>query len=418
MTQEERTQILQGVKQLVLEKHVNVANPKQNYESWASLVGEESPRLMAEDDDAAFEQGVRDLLLALGGSHTAFFRSNGADVPPPHSIHATLKSIETDAGPRWMFWDVIEEGVADRAGIRCGELLLDVDSGPIVPPKTAAFRIGGTHNLTIGSLIGEPERSVTVEIPNRQAKDRPPMVEPKSVSHRLVAPNVGYVRVASFPGAIGQQFARDLDAAIADLKKSGCDRLIVDVRGNVGGGLGSLRLMSYLCPGKIPVGYSVTRARLRNGYRREALPSISAIPSSTIGLFAMAVRFKVFNKDRSLALVTEGLGEQPFHGRVVILQNEFTHSAAEMVTSFAAENNLATVVGTRSAGEVLGGANFTLPNGYRLRIPIAGWFTWTGASIEGSGVEPAIELNLAPHKLASGEDDQFDAARMAVNRER
>jgi carboxyl-terminal processing protease len=227
---------------------------------------------------------------------------------------------------------------------------------------------------------------------------------------------VGYVRVASFPGAIGQQFARDLDVAIADLKKSGCDRLIFDVRGNVGGGLGSLRLMSYICPGKIPVGYSVTRAKLRNGYSRESLPAISAIPSSKIGLLAMAVRFRVFNKDRSLALVTEGLGQQPFHGRVVILQNEFTHSAAEMVTSFAVENGLATVVGTRSAGEVLGGANFTLPSGYRLRIPIAGWFTWSGASIEGSGVKPGVALNLAPHKLASGEDDQLRAAKMAVTR--
>ena len=53
-----------------------------------------------------------------------------------------------------------------------------------------------------------------------------------------------------------------------------------------------------------------------------------------------------------MVLETEGLGPQPFHGRMVVLINEFTHSAAEMVASFAAET-IATLVGTRTAGEVL-----------------------------------------------------------------
>lgn len=410
-TKEQRAQIIEAVKRLVVEKHVNVANPRQNYDSWAELVDAESPRIVEQADVEAFESAVRGLLDALGSSHTAFFRSDGNDVPPPHSIHATLKRVVTNRGPRWMFWDVIEEGVTDRAGVRRGELLLGVDSIELVPPQTARFRIGGVHHLTLGSYGGGADRTVSVEIPNRPAKGRPPMVEPKSISHRMLEPGLGYVRVASFPGAIGQQFARRLDVAIADLKKSGCERLIIDLRGNVGGGLGSLRLMSYLCAGKVPVGYSVTRNRLRNGYRKEDLPQIERIPSSKLGLLGMAFRFRFVNKDRSLALVTEGLGLQPFHGRIAVLQNEFSHSAAEMVLSFAAENQLATLVGTRSAGEVLGGANFSLPADYRLRIPIAGWFTWSSRSIEGSGVEPHVATCADPESLARGLDAQLEAAR-------
>jgi C-terminal processing protease CtpA/Prc len=189
-----------------------------------------------------------------------------------------------------------------------------------------------------------------------------------------------------------------------DLKKSGCKRLIVDLRGNIGGGLGSLRLMSYLCPGKIPVGYSVTRARLRSGYCKEDLPRIDSIPSSKLGLLGMALRFRILNKDRSLALVTEGLGLQPFHGQLAILQNEFTHSAAEMVSAFAAENRLASIVGTRSAGEVLGGANFGLPVGYSLRMPVAAWLTWPGSAIEGTAVGPAIEITPTVDEWSSGAD--------------
>lgn len=415
VAKEQRLAIIDALKRLVVEKHVNVANPHQNYESWAELVDAEAPRIIEEPGTEAFEYGVRGLLAALGSSHTAFFRNDGSDVPPPHSIHATLKRVETDYGPRWMFWDVIEEGVADRAGIRRGELLIGIDSVETVPPQPALFRIGRVHHLTLGDFGGGPDRTVTLEVPDRPAKGRPPMVEPKSVSHRLLDSGIGYVRVASFPGAIGQEFARRLDAAIADLKTLGCDRLIVDLRGNVGGGLGSLRLMSFLCPGKVPVGYSVTRRRLRNGYRKEDLPRIDRIPSSKLGLLGMAFRFRFVNKDRSIALVTEGLGPQPFHGRLAILQNEFSHSAAEMVLSFAAENQLATLVGTRSAGEVLGGANFSLPAGYRLRIPIAGWFSWSSRSIEGCGIEPHSPVALGPDSMIRDKDLPLETAEQRLS---
>ncbi len=124
----------------------------------------------------------------------------------------------------------------------------------------------------------------------------------------------------------------------------------------------------------------------------------------------MAVRFKIFQRDRSMVLVTEGLGPQPFHGRTVVLINEHSHSAAEMVASFAKENRLATVVGTRTAGEVLGGANFKLPGGYLLRMPVAGWYTWKGECIEGKGVEPDVTVENTPESLATGVDTQLEKA--------
>src|SRR5438552_15306229 len=230
------------------------------------------------------------------------------------------------------------------------------------------------------------------------------MIEPRSLSHRMLAPETGLVRVATFPGAVGQTFARGLDAAVRDLKDHGVQRLIVDIRGNIGGGLGSLRLLSYLCPSQVEIGYSVTRARQRKGYRKERLTRIGKIPATKAALLMMAVRFKIFQRDRSMVLVTEGLGTQPFHGRIVVLINEHSHSAAEMVASFAKENHLATLVGTRTAGEVLGGATFKLSGGYVVRMPVAGWNTWQGESIEGKGVEPDVTVENIPEPLPSGTD--------------
>ena len=55
-----------------------------------------------------------------------------------------------------------------------------------------------------------------------------------------------------------------------------------------------------------------------------------------------------------------------------MLVNEWTNSAAEMLAAFTAENQLATIVGQRTRGNVLGAANFKLPARYWLRLPIFG----------------------------------------------
>lgn len=404
----DRAKIMSSIKKLVSERHINVSNPNQDYGPWLALVDRKTADLL-NAEAPGFEAGISELLKELGSSHTAFFHQKRDSVPAPYSINATLRAVDSSYGKHWMFVDVIEDGVAFQAGIRPGELLLSIDAEPIVPPKSANFRIGGNHRVELGGLNGS-KREVAIDVPNRAAKDRPPMVEPRSLSYRVLPQQTGYIRVATFPGAVGLDFARGLDNIIRNFNDQGIQRLIVDLRGNIGGGLGSLRLMSYLCSGRLEIGYSLTRRRLRNGYRKEGLTRIGKIPATKAALLMMAVRFKVFQRDRSMTLVTEGLGPQPFHGRIVILVNEYTHSAAEMVASFAKQNRLATIVGTRTAGEVLGGANFKLPGGYILRMPVAGWYTWRGDCIEGKGVEPDVIVENPPESLAAGTDTQLENA--------
>jgi carboxyl-terminal processing protease len=109
-------------------------------------------------------------------------------------------------------------------------------------------------------------------------------------------------------------------------------------------------------------------------------------------------------------LLTQGLGEQPFHNRIVVLVNEWTNSAAEMVASFASENRLATVIGQKTHGNVLGAMNFSVGGGYWLRLPVFGWFTSKGRSLEGNGVDPDVSVEISPGALAEGQDNQVAAA--------
>jgi C-terminal processing protease CtpA/Prc len=211
-----------------------------------------------------------------------------------------------------------------------------------------------------------------------------------------------------FPGVLGIDITKETDRAIKSLKGTKC--LIVDLRGNLGSaGAGNLRLMSYLTPDKIPVGYSLTRRRAEQGYKREELIRFERVPSSK--LLAPFALWRFRNVDKSIVVVTEGLGRQSFHGKTVMLVNEHTISGAEIVAGFAADHKLAVVVGTRTAGRMLSWSPLPLGHGYFMTIPIGNYLTWEGKSFEGTGITPDVEVPFSPDAALEGRDQQLETAR-------
>ena len=405
LTASQRSDILASVKKCIIKHHFNVGGV--NYNEWALRFDERSPSLLGVDVEE-FEDGVRKALAELGSSHTVFYHERSNRLLPQHSINATIRAFGHDGRQRWHFLDVFEGGPAHLAGIKSGDTLVAVDGTPYEPPAMPPFRIGETYSIAIASALGENLRQIKISVPFKKGtKDRPPIVEPKSPIHSITAPKTGLLKIPYFPGPTGISFANALDLAIRDLKSQGCDRLIIDLRGNIGGSLGFARLASYLCPDRIPIGHSLTPARHRKGYTRDTLPRVP-MPRTT-GEFMLALaRFAL--RDKSVVLLTQGLGPQPFHGRVVILVNEWTNSAAEMLAGFASENRLATIVGTKTAGNVLGAVNQKVGAGYWLRVPVFGWYTSNGECLEGRGVMPHLEADVDPPSLDTAIDQQVRRA--------
>lgn len=378
--------------------------------NWRALFSEQLEDIIRAGSPAEFESRVNAAIARGGLSHVAFFHDSAQHAPARYAINATFCPFDTPHGRRWLFEDVHDGGPAHVAGIRAGDILLSADGREIQPPELPTFALGTDAQLTIESADAQP-RQVQVVLPKAEpgkAKAKPPMAEPTSVTARAITPGIGYVRIAFFPGVNGQRFARELERALADI--SSCTRLIVDLRGNLGGFVGSLRLMSYLTPDRVPVGYSLTRKGEDRRWRPDQLVCIDKLPATKLDTLKMAVRFMVLHRDRSIRLMTEGLGSKPFHGRVVMLVNEHTLSAGEMVAAFAQENGLARIVGTRTGGQVLGGANFSVGHGFVLRFPAAGWYTWRGTIVEGQGVAPDVDVPLSMERLRQGKDNQLDAA--------
>jgi C-terminal processing protease CtpA/Prc len=225
------------------------------------------------------------------------------------------------------------------------------------------------------------------------------------VTSERLADSTGLLKVSMFPGIVGIDVAASVSAAARELA---CDRLIIDLRGNTGGGLGSLRVMSHLCPDRRGVGHSVTRSKAEKGFDKESLPVFDRIPPSKFGLIPLIFKFGL--GDKSVAVKTEGLGGQRFHGRIVVLVNQHSASASEMIAAFAAENKLGTIVGEKTPGRVVGANSFKVGHGYRVALPVVEYRTWAGTILEGRGVAPDVSEPFSPEAAWAGEDTQIARA--------
>lgn len=406
LTLDERTKIFDKVCHLVETKHFN---PAMNGVDWNALAQGHRDQVLASSEPEAFEKEVQKLVSELKTSHTGFRHAGMRNIPARHAINATMQRISQNGSERWMFQDVHEGGPAYAAGIRPGDLLLANGKQEIRPPEDLTFSVGESVELTIEKLHGGQER-LRLQLPLPKS-NKHPVTAPDPVHAEKLADDIGLLKVAMFPGLIGIDVAKDIDRGVELL--DGCSRLIVDLRGNTGGGIGGLRLMSYLTPAKLEVGYSLTRKRQERGYRREELTRFGRIPSRKAALFWLAARYAFVEK--SIVVVTEGLGERRFHGRVVLLVNEHTASAGEMVSAFAEENSLATIVGTKTPGRLLSGSAYKVGHGYILGLPVAAYLTWQGRMLENNGIVPKFSIELSRDALNEGRDTQLETAQHVLN---
>jgi len=260
-------------------------------------------------------------------------------------------------------------------------------------------------------VSGDGERRTAhIEVARPRGKELQ-FIQPQLVEHQLYGNGVGYLKVAMFPGTIGVDVAKEINAAAAHLENA--QAVVIDLRGNTGGGVGALRVMSLLTPSKIPVGYSPGRrwANRDLGTAKLSFPRFNRIPSKKLELWTLGARFLPSLVRKSpVVLETEGLGPRSFHGKIVLLVDRHTASAAEMIVMLAKENGLAMIVGERTAGRLLAAASEKVGGGFRLAFPSDSYHTWNGTTLEGRPIEPDVRLDFNWRERRTGVDLQLEKA--------
>jgi carboxyl-terminal processing protease len=384
---------------------------------WNAAVERHRRLIQTTETADAFEQSMSDLLAELHTSHLGFFHDSARRASSRAALSATYLADETPFGKRWIFQDVHSGGAASNAGIEPGDILLNVDGRDITPPEHPVFPMGKQTDLEVVGK-GDLRRAVAVDVARPKGK-KLHFVEPTLVQARHLGDGLGYLKVAMFPGMVGVEVANEISRAVEELGE--IDSLIIDLRGNTGGGIGALRVMSMLTPGRIPVGFALPKSRVtpKLDSEKQRFRRFGSIPTSKKALWSLALQFAPAMLTKSpIVPQTEALGEKAFHGRVRLLVDRHTASAAEMIVAFARENNLARIVGEKTAGRLLSATSVKVGQGFRLALPTGAYYTWKGTVLEGTPIEPDDRVGFDWRQRRAGIDGQLEHAIDGIRMER
>jgi carboxyl-terminal processing protease len=234
------------------------------------------------------------------------------------------------------------KGPSEKAGIIAGDRIIAVNDTDIAGVKMSREEI-------MRRLRGPKGTKVKLTVVRRGIKE--PLVftvtrdkiRTKTIDgYYMIRPTVGYIRIGSFGANTYNEFME----AVTALRKQGMRDLILDLEDNGGGYLQAAVQIAneFLQKGDLIV-YTKGRRTPRYDYR------------------------------------AQGDGKLQ-DGKVVVLVNEFTASAAEIVTGAIQDQDRGTVVGRRSFGKGLVQRPIDFPDGSMMRLTIAHYYTPSGRCIQ------------------------------------
>lgn len=236
----------------------------------------------------------------------------------------------------------IAKGPSEKVGIVAGDRIVAVNdtaiAGVKMPRDKIMMRLRGPKGTVV--KLSVVRREVKDTLVFNVTRDKIP-VKSLDASY-MIRPNVGYIRIGSFGATTYDEFM----AAVEKLKKQGMKNLLLDLQENGGG-------------------YLQAAVKIAN----EFLPKDDLIVYAS-GLRSPRMDYKANGNGRLL------------DGKVVVLVNEFTASAAEIVSGALQDNDRGEVVGRRTFGKGLVQRPFDMPDGSMIRLTIAHYYTPSGRCIQ------------------------------------
>ena len=399
----QRESLLAKIEATVAEKYYD---PSFDGAAWRRIVERHRGSIVNTQSTAAFEEAVADMLRELSPK-TLGLLSKRTPINPRNAINASFSVQQVADGLRWVFQDVLPEGVAAQVGAKSGDVLLTAAGKEMWPGSETAGEPPFEMSLEIPVKVrrGSSDLSFSLRTGDPKYKDNP-YSDLKALTASTIEGGIAYLKISLFQGKLGIDFANELDSLFRG-RLAGANQLIIDLRGNPGGGIGGLTLMSYLTPDRLPIGYSKNRKMAQDGTNPSSLPVFDRVPRSKLAVPGLAIKFM---RKTSVFLYTEAQGSRAFRGRVAILVNEHTTGAAEMLAQFAKENSLVTIVGTKTPGRLVSRSATKLGAGYRLILPVAAYVSAKGTQIEGNGITPDVAVPWSFTDAVAGKDNQLAAA--------
>ena len=292
----------------------------------------------------------------------------------PHSVYISAKDVQTaNDDLRGSFsgvgieftirndtlrvQNVISDGPAEQAGVLAGDKIVMVDdsafTGPTLTNEEAMHRLKGPKGTRVKLGIVRYGETTLRELTVR--RDEIPM---KSVTAAyMLDEETGYIKLKNF----GENTYYEVIVALAALSQEGFQQLVIDLRGNTGGYLQSaVQIVSDFLPKNRLIVYTQGRRSPRQDYRTESRGSYSAMP-------------------------------------LVVLIDEGSASASEILAGAVQDNDRGTIIGRRSFGKGLVQQPVDFSDGSMMRLTVARYYTPSGRCIQKpytSGTDREYEEDL------------------------
>ena len=327
---------------------------------------------------ASAVERINRLLGALKTSHTALYTPDQVEYfilldvfGQQHSLKEFVASrfgdgpvtydgigvFATDVAGRTFVDGILEGSPAARSGLQYGDEIVSVDGAPFAPIDSFRGKAGHQARVALRRTPDGPVETVlvTVERISPLQSFRQGMADSFKV-HKVDGKRIGYVHVWASRGG---DFQKTLSETLEKAANPPLDGLIVDMRGKVGGDIGTARAYLQAIAPRGPM----IAMRGRHG----------ASPAP-----------------------------QSYRGRSAVLIDHHTRSAAEIFSQGYKAEQLGPLIGTRTARAISASQLFLMPGGMLLHMAVAE-LEINGANLEGIGVEPDIEIER-PLPYAQGAD--------------
>ncbi len=249
-------------------------------------------------------------------------------------------------------------GPSEAVGLRPGDKIIEADDQPMA-------RVGLTNRDVLKALKGPKGTQVRIQVLRKGVKDlisftivRDKIPQTSLDAAYMLDAEIGYMKISRFAQTTYDEF----QAALEDLRGKGLKKLILDLQGNPG------------------------------GYMNQAIDIADEFLAKDKKVVFTKAKDRRYNSE---ALATaKGSFET---GDLIVLVNEGSASASEIVAGALQDNDRALIVGRRSFGKGLVQSPFELQDGSEVRLTISRYYTPSGRSIQkpyGDGHDYGQDLAL------------------------
>lgn len=326
------------------------------------------------DRETLYQAAINGLLKTFPDSGTFYVDPNTVrtSVGPSGKFDGIGATVASQNG-QIVIVAPIENTPAERAGIKAGDAILEVDGESTEgwTQEKAVLKIRGPRGTSVKLKIRRGTEQLTLDIERDEIKvqsvtTQPPGGALKDGSGASID-DLAYIHIREFD----EPTKDEMQKALADAVGAGRKGIILDLRNNPGG---LLRTTADIADEFLDGNLTILTERERDGSEQKF--------SSRAGGAATKIP-------------------------VVIIMNRFSASGSEVLAAALHDNNRATIVGEKSFGKGTVNVSNELKDGGQLYVSIAKWLTPNGTQIDGVGIRPDVEIKLSDEDIDLRRDVQL-----------